>query len=166
MGHQNSQNWVKRIQRKTVPRLPKLCSSEQQVQWQQRKIDKSQAVAGGTAEAGEKVAKKGGWLSKFNLPKPKLPSIPRPSMPKMPKFRLPKLKLPSLRLPPPESSPAESKSDSSQSGLKPVNGAKPLPRTHGPTTLTLDSGGRPLSKAERKRMKRIQDDQRVPRRAA
>jgi hypothetical protein len=34
-----------------------------------------------------------------------------------------------------------------------------MPTTNGPTQEALESGGRPLSKAERKRLKRMQDDQ-------
>ncbi len=131
----------------------------------QRKIEKSPADTGSTAQTDDK-AKKRGWLPKLTLPKPKLPSIPRPRLPKMPKFSLPKLKLPSLRLPPPESSDAALNNASLRSDLKPVSGTKPLPGTNGPTASAIDSNGRPLSKAERKRMRKIQDDQDSQRRAA
>ncbi len=77
----------------------------------------------------------------------------------MPKIGLPKIKLPSLRLPPPESSaPAEERS-ASKLDIRPLPTNKPMPTTNGPAQEAIESGGRPLSKAERKRLRRMQGDQ-------
>ncbi len=108
--------------------------------------------------------KRSGWLPKMSMPKVKMPSVPKPKMPKlsMPKFGLPKLKLPSLRLPPPESSSSgdtqDQKKPDKKPDIRPLPTSKPLPSTNGPAQQALENGGRPLSKAERKRLRRMQDD--------
>lgn len=99
--------------------------------------------------------KKRSWLPSL----PKMPSIPRP---RLPKISLPKLKMPSLRLPPPQADSSDASTDTS---AKPT---RALPSTNGPTASQMaDEGGRPLSKAERKKLRRQQyDDDEGERRAA
>lgn len=123
---------------------------------EQRQAKKAAAASAGEARDGD-ASKKRSWMPKLSVPKfsmPKMPSIPRP---KMPKLALPKLKLPSLRLPPPESTKTENRP--AKPDIRPLPTSKPLPTTNGPTQESMENGGRPLSKAERKRLKRIQGDQ-------
>ena len=121
-------------------------------QRQMKKPAASSKLVEGEADA----QKKRGWVPKLSIPKMKLPSLPRP---RMPKFGLPKLRLPSLRLPPPESSaPAESRAHG-KPDIRPLPTSKPMPTTNGPAQEAFEGSPRPLSKAERKRLKRIQDDQ-------
>jgi len=115
---------------------------------------KKVTVASSGSDADE--AKKRSWMPKLSIPKMKMPTLPRP---KMPKLGLPKLKLPSLRLPPPNSAEPSVNRAMGKPDIRPLPSSKPMPTTNGPTQEALESGGRPLSKAERKRLKRIQDDQ-------
>ena len=114
-------------------------------------------VASSNRVEGEPAAiKKRSWVPKLSIPKMNMPSLPRL---RMPKLGLPKLKLPSLRLPPPESSaPAESRV-TGKPDIRPLSVNKPIPTTNGPAQQAVESSARPLSKAERKRLRRIQDDQ-------
>ncbi len=104
------------------------------------------------------------WLK---LPKPKLPKL------SMPKPKLPKLKLPSFRLPPPNmdaNAEAEDNSQSNTSNRVPaINNTRPLPGTSSSSNsnrIENDNDTRGLSKAERKRLKRLQRDDEGDRRAA
>jgi hypothetical protein len=119
---------------------------------QAKKTSAANAKVSGEGEATQKRS----WMPKLSIPKLKMPSIPRP---KMPKLRLPKLKLPSLRLPPPESSSTAEDRTAAKPNVRPLPSSKPLPSTNGPAQEGVESGGRPLSKAERKRLRRMQDDQ-------
>ena len=123
-------------------------------------------TAAKSTEAGAEPGAKRGWLPKLPQVKmPKMPSVPKPRMPKLslPKLSLPKLKLPSLRLPPPESTggadnrTTETRSDK-KPDIRPLPATKPLPTTNGPAQQAIENGARPLSKAERKRLRRMQDD--------
>ncbi len=148
-----------------------------------RKVERqSSKVSGAEAEVadGENAPPqktKRSWLPKPKLPSFSMPKLPKMGMPKLgvPKLKmpsLPKMKLPSLRLKPPNQTDAEesrpsSRSDDEQPIFKPLPGNRPFPSTNGPAQQAIDAnGGRPLSKAERKRMKRIQDEQDQQRRAA
>ena len=137
----------------------KLAAKNEKARLREEQRSKSSGKGNGS-EAGDEKPRRG-WLPKMSLPKMKMPSIPRPKLPKMsmPKLGLPKLKLPSLRLPPPDSStPADGRVDNKQDARS-LPASKPLPTTNGPASQALESsGGRPLSKAERKRLKRMQDD--------
>ena len=123
---------------------------------EQRQAKKTAAANAKVSAEGEAPQKRS-WMPKLSIPKMKMkmPSIPRP---KMPKLGLPKLKLPSLRLPPPESS-SQPEDRAGKLDVRPLPTGKPMPTTNGPTQEAMESGGRPLSKAERKRLKRMQDDQ-------
>lgn len=121
-------------------------------QRQQRK----QPAASVRAAEGSESATQRKWMPKLSFPKLKIPNLPRP---KMPKIGLPKLKLPSLRLPPPESTAQTENRTAGKPDGRPLPAGKPLPSTNGPAQEELESSGRPLSKAERKRLKRQQDDQ-------
>ncbi|MDX1930415.1 MAG: hypothetical protein SFV81_28075 [Pirellulaceae bacterium] len=132
---------------------------KQRLKDEQRQAKKAAAAnAKGNAEAEGEGNKKRSWMPKLSIPKMKMkmPALPRP---KMPKFGLPKLKLPSLRLPPPESSGEPDERASGKPDVRPLPTSKPLPTTNGPAQEALENGGRPLSKAERKRLRRMQDDQ-------
>lgn len=100
------------------------------------------------------------WLRKPSLPKV---SIPKP--------RMPKLKLPSFRLPPPDASAEGEGDNEGQAKRVPsANTSRPLPSTSAnyksqPQDEDADST-RGLSKAERKRLKRMQRDDDNDRRAA
>lgn len=120
---------------------------------EQRQNKKSSDVS---AEGPSDTTKKRSWLPKLSIPKLKMPTLPRP---KMPKFGLPKLKLPSLRLPPPDSSKPSENQVASKPDIRPLPSGKAMPTTNGPAQEALESNGRPLSKAERKRLRRMQDDQ-------
>ncbi len=104
------------------------------------------------------AAPRRGWMPKLSLPK--ILRVPRLKLPKlsMPKMSLPKLKLPSLRLPPPESNSASDSQVEKKPDARSLPASKPLPTTNGPASQAVENGGRPLSKAERKRLKRLQDD--------
>ena len=122
---------------------------------EQRQMKKPVA-SGGRVEGEPAAMKKRSWVPKLSIPKMKMPSLPRP---RMPKLGLPKLKLPSLRLPPPEpSAPAESRV-TGKPDIRPLPASKPISTTHGPAQEAFEGSARPLSKAERKRLRRIQDDQ-------
>lgn len=132
---------------------------KQRLKEEQKQAKKAAAAnAKGNAEAEGDASKKRSWRPKLSIPKlkMKMPALPRP---KMPKFGLPKLKLPSLRLPPPESSGQPEEHASGKLDVRPLPTSKPMPTTNGPAQEALENGGRPLSKAERKRLRRMQDDQ-------
>lgn len=126
------------------------------------------------------------WMSK--LPRPKLPKLARPKLPKIPKpklggwtsrLKLPSIGLSALRLQPPEEAEEGQSAAASTQKMRPVNAARPLPGTNqsgtnlpGTKSSQVDNydddddddhDGRPLSKAERKRQRR---DQQQGRRAA
>ena len=121
---------------------------------EQRQAKKTAAAKG--ALEGEGDARKRSWIPKLSMPKMKMPSLPRP---KLPKFGIPKLKLPSLRLPPPESTAPTENRVTAKPDIRPLPTTKSLPTTNGPAQESLENNGRPLSKAERKRLKRIHGDQ-------
>ncbi len=122
-----------------------------------------------TSESGHEQdapAKKRSWL---RLPKPSLPKMSMPKV-RMPKARIPKLKLPSFRLPPPNNTGPVEKS-STTANRTAENGSRPLPSTSGPIPFRPvdddQDNARNLSKAERKKLKRMQrDDDQGERRAA
>lgn len=130
----------------------KLRLKEEQRQAKKAAASQRTSKADGEAESSTKRS----WIPKLSLPKVKIPSLP---MPKLPKFGLPKMKLPSLRLPPPESTTASDNRGAAKPDVRPLPTNKPMPTTNGPTQEAIENGGRPLSKAERKRLKRLQDDQ-------
>lgn len=106
------------------------------------------------------TAAKRHWLS---MPKAKLPKVA------LPKPRLPKLRLPSFRLPPPNANGDDA--DQSRARVPSTSQSRPLPSTSGPTSSRPnqdDEGdnGRGMSKAERKRLKRLQREDDGDRRAA
>ena len=114
-------------------------------------------VASSNRVEGEPDAiEKRSWVPKLSIPKMKMPSLPRL---RMPKLGLPKLKLPSLRLPPPESSAPTESRVTGKPDIRPLSVNKPIPTTNGPAQQAVEGSARPLSKAERKRLRRIQDDQ-------
>ncbi len=132
----------------------------------QQAAEQRAAAKGAAAKgAGDGDGKRRGWLPKMSMPKMKMPKMSAPKMPKigLPKIGLPKMKLPSLRLPPPESTtPAQGRVENKGAGkpdVRPLPPNKPLPTTNGPAQQAMESTGRPLSKAERKRLRRMQDDQ-------
>jgi hypothetical protein len=122
----------------------------------------------------EDQSKKRSWIRLPKMPKISMPALPKIGLPKMPKLKMPKLKLPSLRLPPPEPMAPTANNPSSAAAkenehpvFKPIPSNKPFPTTNGPAQESIDAnGGRPLSKAERKKLKRGIDDQEGQRRAA
>lgn len=109
----------------------------------------------------EPVKSRSSWL---RMPKPKLPKV------KMVKPRLPKLKLPSFRLPPPKA--LDNDPDERDVRVPSTNQSRPLPSTSGSRPNTQnhnqdqDDNGRGMSKAERKRLKRMQREDEGDRRAA
>ncbi len=132
---------------------------------EQRQAKTAAAASARAASQGDS-SKKRSWMPKLSIPKLKMPTLPRPKMPKigmpkisMPKMGMPKLKLPSLRLPPPDAPSTSENRAPGKSEIRPLPTSKPMPTTNGPTQESMESGGRPLSKAERKRLKRLQDDQ-------
>ena len=87
---------------------------------------------------------------------------------RIPKLKFPKIKFPSFALPPPNES--ESGGTAPSSNLKPTTqDRRPLPGTSPSTdaqpTINLE-GARGISKAERKKLKRLQRDDQQDRRAA
>ena len=113
------------------------------------------------------------WLAK--VPKPKLPKLPKLARQKLPETSEPKqggwlsgLKFPSiglsaLRLKPPEEGEDRRTAAVPAEKLRPVNEARPLPGTKSSHVDNFDDDddedghdGRPLSKAERKRLRRNQ----------
>ncbi len=137
----------------------------------QRKQERKAAKTGGDVES-EKPARR--WLPKLlkllkpKLLKPKLPQIPLPKLKSPSTSWLPKLKLPTfglsaLKLQPPEDTSAAS-SSSSQETLRPVTSTRPLPGTARPqdeeeeAEFDDDESGRTMSKAERKRLRRQQQN--------
>ncbi len=106
------------------------------------------------------------WLPRISRPKlsvPKLPSIPKPKLGGlMSRIKLPKLGLPSLRLPPPEEIISDSPPSSQSRDFRTVNSARPLPSTSSSNANTDsevefdedNSDDRPMSRAERKRLRR------------
>lgn len=121
------------------------------------------------ADDGSEGASSGGkrrWLAKPKMPKLSLPK------PRIPKPRMPKLKLPSFRLPTPqESDGADGQEDASRSPRP--GSSRPLPSTSGPVPFRpgndaqdSDDNARGMSKAERKRLRRLQRDDDGERRAA
>jgi hypothetical protein len=141
---------------------PKSGATQDASSVEQRKAAKPPSTKSDASAEGDTPVKKRRWLPQVRMPKPRLPKVKRL---KLPKFSLPKLKLPSLRLPPPAATGADAKGEPS-SGLKPVSGGKPLPGTNGPAADSIESNSRSLSKAERKRLKKGQDDQENQRHAA
>ena len=115
-------------------------------------------------EPGEEGQSKRGWL---RMPKPKLPKI------SLPKPKLPKFKLPSFRLPPPADS-GNASASSSRTQVPNVDASRPLPSTSSQRPNVVqqdqdqdqDDNYRNMSKAERKRLKRMQRDDEGDRRAA
>jgi hypothetical protein len=82
------------------------------------------------------------------------------------KIRMPKFKLPSLRLPPPDESSGQAAT--SERKTRPVDTNRPLPNTQsnrqvnsggGQAESVDDDNSRPLSKAERKRLRRMQQQE-------
>ena len=115
-------------------------------------------------DSGEEGQSKRSWL---RMPKPKLPKI------SLPKPKLPKFKLPSFRLPPPTDS-GNASSSSSRTQVPNVDASRPLPSTSNQRPNAVqqdqdqdqDDNYRNMSKAERKRLKRMQRDDEGDRRAA
>lgn len=114
------------------------------------------------------------WLPK--LARPTLPKLPRPRLPKVPKpklgglwsrMKVPSIGLSALRLQPPEDDDRPNSAAAPQS-MRPVNEQRPLPGTEAnyddgfddEDESDSDGDGRPLSKAERKRMRRLQQQNR------
>lgn len=114
--------------------------------------------------SGEEGQSKRGWL---RMPKPKLPKM------SLPKPKLPKFKLPSFRLPPPTDS-GNASTSSNRTQVPNVDASRPLPGTssqrpnvvHQDQDQDQDDNYRNMSKAERKRLKRMQRDDEGDRRAA
>ncbi len=94
------------------------------------------------------------WLPKMSLPK--LPSIPKPSLSRL----VPKIKLPSFRLPPPNEVERSSKGQSSRN-----SSADGLPTSDDEDKAGGESGPsnpqRAMSKAERRRLRRMQNQDRA-----
>lgn len=113
------------------------------------------------AEDDDESTPKRSWL---RIPKPKLPKL------KMPRPKLPKLKLPSFRLPPPTDNSSDEDGSSNRTRVPNVDTSRPLPGTSNQRTNAadqdLDDNNRNLSKAERKRLKRLQREEDNDRRAA
>ncbi len=128
---------------------------------QKAREDKGKKQQPQDAADGEGAAVKRSWM---RMPRPKLPKM---SLPK-PKF--PKLKLPSFRLPPPsDASGASGGSSSNRNQVPNVDPSRPLPSTSSnrPNAVDQDNDdNRNLSKAERKRLKRMQREDEGDRRAA
>ncbi len=127
------------------------------------------------------------WLPKLSRPKLSLPRIPRPKL-AFPKFsrssseapvkpekekrsllsrlKLPSLSLAALKLQPPEDSQDSNASTAQPREMRPVAvAARPLPGTHPVADQDEyfdedENDGRPLSKAERKRLRRNQQQRR------
>ncbi len=115
------------------------------------------------------------WMPK--LPRPKLPTLGKAKLPKVPAVNLagwiPRLKLPSiglsaLRLQPPEEGKERQPAAAARAAkMRPVNEARPLPSTkaspadHFDDDDDDDHDGRPLSKAEKKRLRRDQQGRRA-----
>lgn len=142
-----------------------------------RRAAKRPAGGGGSSEAvGEGTPRR--WMPK--LPRPKLPKLARPKLPKVSKpklggwlsrLKLPSIGLSALRLQPPEEGEERQPAAAAAQKMRPVNATRPLPGTHQsgtnlPGTKSShvdnydddddDHDGRPLSKAERKRLRREQ----------
>lgn len=108
------------------------------------------------AKDGQPKSDKRSWL------RPKLPKL------SLPKPKLPKLRLPSFRLPPPR---GQSEIEPAQHASRvPGNGSRPVPSTSDPVKFkpieTESEALRGLSKAERKRLRRLQREDDGERRAA
>lgn len=152
---------------------------------EERRAAKRPAGGGKSGEAADEGTPRR-WMSK--LPRPKLPKLARPKLPKIPKpklggwtsrLKLPSIGLSALRLQPPEEAEEGQSAAAAAPKMRPVNAARPLPGTNQsgtnlPGTKSSqvdnyddddddDQDGRPLSKAERKRQRR---DQQQGRRAA
>lgn len=77
---------------------------------------------------------------------------------KIPRLKLPKLKLPAFRLPP----PTDTGPQGAGSKIRPVSQSRPLPdTTETDSADSADSSARPLTKAERKRLRRLQQQNRA-----
>lgn len=122
------------------------------------------------------------WLPK--LSRPALPKIARPPSARSPKDKAPqaksgglwsRLKVPAiglsaLRLQPPQEAGSPKRPAAEPQAMRPVSESRPLPGTHSGYVDSFDdddendadSDGRPLSKAERKRMRRLQQQNRRP----
>jgi hypothetical protein len=123
-------------------------------------------------EADEAVSRR--WLPRLSLPKvsrPKMPKlsspkisslIPKPRLPKLrlPSLKLPKLKLPSLRLPPPEQNDGPQSQPPNRA--RPLDASRALPGTdaNSISNTDYDASEKGLSKAERKRLRRMQQQHR------
>ena len=114
---------------------------------------------------GQASAPKRRWLT---VSKPKMPKVA------LPKPRIPKLKLPSFRLPPPQTTAGDD-GEQDHSRLPNMSNSRQIPSTSGqvpfrPNVHQQDGdadNARGLSKAERKRLRRLQrDDDEGERRAA
>jgi hypothetical protein len=127
---------------------------------------RSQNTASSTTETDESQPRRG-WIPKLSRTKTPRAKSPATKTPKeggiFSKIKLPKFKLPSLRLPP----PGESDDEDSQSRRpsRPVDSNRALPstqpnspQTNSPSQLDSeeDDNSRPMSKAERKRLRRLQ----------
>lgn len=117
----------------------------------------------GGAEGSSK-AKRKSWMP--SLRKPKLPRLPKPNVAGMlSKFKLPKFKLPSLRLAPPGEREAEDgRANATQQPreMRAVHANRPMPSTdiRSLSEDDDDDDSRPLTKAERKRQRRLQQQNR------
>ncbi len=105
------------------------------------------------------------WIPKIprpNFTRPRIPTIPKPNLGGfLSRLKMPKL--PSLRLAPPEELDADDLSLKQPRELRPVSSDNQFPGTNASQEEDFfddDNDGRPLSKAERKRMRRIQQQNR------
>jgi hypothetical protein len=110
-----------------------------------------------------------GVLAKLVMPRRMLPKLGVPKL-KLPKLSLPKLNLSGLRLKPPQDDSGVDASSTSGSaggtGIRPVDQGRPLPGTSAPGRQALTDRGdddelHGLSKAERKRLRRQQQQNRA-----
>lgn len=105
------------------------------------------------------------WIPKLprpNLRRPKLPSLPKPNIRGfISRLKMPKL--PSLRLAPPKDEEDGTPEAQPPQELRPVSESRQLPGTtasHDEDYFDDDNDERPLSKAERKRLRRNQQQRR------
>jgi hypothetical protein len=128
----------------------------------------NRSAARGQAQASEQGTDKQprrGWIPK--LGKPKLPSvkIPKIKRPSLAWLKIPSFSLASLRLNPPSQDDDEQPTADKPAELRPVQNSRPLPGTSAPDYDDDDeaeeSAGRPMSKAERKRLRRLQQQNRA-----
>lgn len=107
------------------------------------------------------------WVPKLGTPKlpsVKMPKLKRPSFGWLSKLKMPSIGLAALRLNPPSDEESEAKGKPAE--LRPVQSSRPLPGTNSTADDDdydddNDSGGRPMSKAEKKRLRRLQQQNRA-----